>query len=126
MPFPDRAAASKWFGGGRVGQAWADGLEARGDGLWPRFDVDVLVRSLAAVHKAEAWTEWESLSQPTLLVFGSHGLIPGTEIDRMLQTHPRARRETLQGAGHDLHLEAADKWLGILKEFLAEAGHSTE
>jgi pimeloyl-ACP methyl ester carboxylesterase len=123
VPFADHAVAAEWFGGGRVGQAWADGLEARNDGLWPRFDVDVLVRSLAAVHQREAWTEWENISQPTLLVCGTDGLIPGAEIDRMLGTHPRARQELLQGAGHDLHLEAEDRWLGILKQFLGEPGH---
>ncbi|MBK3521136.1 MULTISPECIES: hypothetical protein [Streptomyces] len=30
-----------------VGAGWAAGLEEREDGWWPRFDRDVMVRSLA-------------------------------------------------------------------------------
>lgn len=125
VPFRDRAAAVEWFGGGSVGRAWADGLEQREDGLWPRFDIDVLVASLAAVHETEAWTEWEGLRQPTLLVYGSEGVIPDTGIDRMLETNPAARRETLEDADHDLHLEAEDAWLGILTQFLADTSDPT-
>ena len=36
-----------FFGGPSLGaQAWARGLEHRDGGLWPRFDVDVLVSIL--------------------------------------------------------------------------------
>lgn len=120
VPFADHGAAAEWFGGGRVGQAWADSLETRPDGLWPRFDPDVLARSLAAVHEREAWTEWESVRQPTLLVRGSEGLIPDAEIDRMLDTHPGAAHALIEGVGHDLHLEAEGRWLEILGAFLGE------
>lgn len=121
VPFTDHPAAVRWFGGGPVGHAWADGLEARPDGLWPRFEVDVLVRTLSAVHEHEAWAEWGRVGQPTLLVSGTNGLIPSAEIDQMLRTHPTARHVRIRGAGHDVHLEAEDSWIRVLRTFIEEA-----
>ncbi|WP_404350136.1 alpha/beta hydrolase [Phycicoccus jejuensis] len=120
VPFTDHPAAVRWFGGGPVGHAWADGLEARPGGLWPRFDVDVLVRGLSAVHEHQAWAEWDRVHQPTLLVSGTNGLIPSAEIDQMLHIHPAARHVRIRGAGHDVHLEAEDSWIRVLRTFVEE------
>lgn len=120
VPFPDRSSAAEWFGAGPIGHAWAEGLDARPDGLWPCFDVDVMVRSLSTVHEREAWTEWGAISQPTLLVSGANGLLADAEIGRMLQVHANARHVLVEDAGHDLHLEAQARWLEVLTEFLDE------
>ena len=47
VPFPDRAAAVEFFGGPSLwAEAWADGLEQRDDGWWPRFELAEIVRTL--------------------------------------------------------------------------------
>ncbi|MGW5276072.1 alpha/beta fold hydrolase [Streptomyces sp. NPDC004044] len=46
-PFISREAAAQFLGGGPVGEGWAAGLEERGGGWWPRFDREVMTRSLA-------------------------------------------------------------------------------
>lgn len=68
VPFPSREAAVRFFGGGPVGEGWADGLEEREGGLWPRFDRDTMVASLAELARRSFAAEWSGVSCPTLLV----------------------------------------------------------
>ncbi|MFE2347513.1 alpha/beta fold hydrolase [Kitasatospora cineracea] len=121
LPFPDRAAAVAFFGGGPVGAAWADGLERRPDGWWPRFDPEVLVDSLAGIAARDHWADWAALSCPTLLVLGQGGIIPPAEADRMLALRPEVRAVSVRGAGHDVHLEQPAELLRMVGEFLREA-----
>ena len=50
-PFASRDAAVAFFRGPSLyADAWADGLERRDDGLWPRFDSEVMVLDAARGH----------------------------------------------------------------------------
>jgi pimeloyl-ACP methyl ester carboxylesterase len=119
IPFPTYGSAVRFFGGDNpLGQAWADGFERRTDGLWPRWDLDVMIRTMEPVFAREYWPEWESLPQPTLLVLGQTGSIDPARVDRMLEARPATRRVTIPQAGHDLHLEQPRAWLEALDEFL--------
>lgn len=42
VPFPDDAAARAFLGDSSLSNAWANALEQRSDGLWPRFDSDIM------------------------------------------------------------------------------------
>ena len=119
VPFPSYDSAVQFFGGdNELGHAWADGFEQRADGLWPRWDLEVMVRTMAPVFERESWHEWESLPHPTLLVLGQTGSIDPTRVDRMLAVRPATRRVTIEHAGHDLHLEQPRAWFHALDEFL--------
>lgn len=118
LPFPDRAAAVEFFGGGVAGQAWAAGLAETSDGLVPRFDVEVLQRAILAVHAEERWAEWEAVEAPVLLVAAEHGPMV-EEMRRMVAAQPHARLVEVAGASHDVHLEAADR---IAEEIRGWAG----
>lgn len=67
-PFPDKATARAYLGGDAVVDAWVDDLEITPDGLRPRFDADVMERTIEAVH-VPRWAEWEALGVRTLAVF---------------------------------------------------------
>jgi pimeloyl-ACP methyl ester carboxylesterase len=119
VPFPSYERAMQYFGGDNaLGRAWADGFEQRADGLWPRWNIEVMVRTMAPVFAREYWPEWESLPQPTLLVLGQTGSIDSSRVDRMLTVRPGTRRVTIAGAGHDVHLDQPQAWLDALDEFL--------
>jgi pimeloyl-ACP methyl ester carboxylesterase len=119
FPFPTYDSAVRFFGGDNErGRAWADGFQQRADGLWPRWDLEVMIRTMAPVFAREYWQEWESLPQPTLLVLGQTGSIDPMRVDRMLRVHPATRRVTIEHAGHDLHLEQPRAWFHALDEFL--------
>jgi pimeloyl-ACP methyl ester carboxylesterase len=119
LPFPDYDSAMRFFGGdNELGRAWADGFERRADGIWPRWDLDVMLRTMTPVFAHESWDEWESLPQPTLLVLGEKGTIDPGRVERMLAVRPATRRVVIARAGHDLHLEQPQAWLDALDEFL--------
>jgi pimeloyl-ACP methyl ester carboxylesterase len=70
-PFPSREAAVAFHGGGGggpVGEGWAAGLEERDGGLWPRFNRDVMVNSLAENAQRSFRREWAQVVCPTLVV----------------------------------------------------------
>jgi pimeloyl-ACP methyl ester carboxylesterase len=118
-PFPDYESAMRFFGGDNApGRAWADGFEPRADGLWPRWDLDVMLRTMEPIFAHESWSEWESLPQPTLLVLGEKGSIDQDRVDRMLATRPASRQVTIPHAGHDVHLEQPQAWYAALDAFL--------
>jgi pimeloyl-ACP methyl ester carboxylesterase len=119
VPFPSYEHAMNFFGGdNELGRAWADGLEQHADGLWPRWDLDVMLETMVPIFSRESWPEWEALAHPTLLVLGQTGSIDPDRVDRMLAVRPTTRRVTIADAGHDVHLEQPQAWLDVLDEFL--------
>jgi hypothetical protein len=74
-PFNSREAAARFFGGGPVGKGWAAGLEEHGGGWWPRFDREVMTRSLAENAQRSFWHEWAQVTCPTLVVLALDGLL---------------------------------------------------
>lgn len=118
-PFEDRDDFVQFFGGNPVvAQAWADGLEERDDGLWPRWHAETLAAALEPVAQREYADEWAAVVAPTLLVRGENGVIPGDQFDRMLAVRPDTRLVTVPGAGHDVHLEQPAAWLAALESFI--------
>jgi pimeloyl-ACP methyl ester carboxylesterase len=121
VPFPDEEAAIQFFGGDSPrGHAWAGGLETRNDGLWPRFEADMLLRTLRE-SASDHWDAWDSVRVPTLIVRGEHG-IAAEEAHAMASRLERAVLATVPGAGHDVHLEQPVEWRRVVESFLASNG----
>lgn len=120
VPFTSRRAAAEFLGAGPVGEGWAAGLEERDGGWWPRFDRDVMVRSLAENAQRSFWQEWGQITCPTLVVLAQHGIIAAQEVDDMLWHRPETRAVSVPRTGHDLHLEQPDALCDALSAFLAE------
>ncbi|MFI8522305.1 alpha/beta fold hydrolase [Streptomyces sp. NPDC085481] len=120
VPFPTREAAVAYLGGGPVGEGWADGLEERDGGLWPRFDPEVLIASLAENAGRAWWEEWQAIDVPLLSVVGQDGIIEAAEYDEMARLRPGLQGVCVPGTGHDLHLERPDVLHRLVSGFLAE------
>ena len=121
LPFADEGAARRFFGGESLrARAWAGGLEAREDGLWPRFDPETL---LLALREAASgwWDAWSSIRCPTLVARGEHGLALEAA-RRMVARLDGALLETVFGAGHDVHLDRPGEWRSIVERFLDPEG----
>ncbi len=118
-PFRSRGEAVAFFGGGLRGEAWADGLEVRDEGLWPRFETEVLVRMLREATARERWAEWERLVCPVLVVRGGHGYFEGPYMEAMASRARLGRYAELPDAGHDLHLEDPSGWRRVVEEFVS-------
>ena len=117
--FATRAEAIDYFAGrGSAAAVSADGLEERSEGLWPRFDIDVMVRTVRQADSRTYWEEWESIRCPILVVHAAAGTAPE---DHALRLVARARHGELvevDGAGHDVHLDQPEEWLRILRAFV--------
>ncbi|MFE6711803.1 alpha/beta fold hydrolase [Streptomyces sp. NPDC057695] len=123
VPFPTRAAAVAYLGGGTdaVGEGWARGLEERPDGLWPRFDPEVMVRSLDDSTRRSFWDEWAAVRCPVLAVLGQGGhggIIGGAEYAEMARRLPALHGTSLPGTGHDVHLERPGLLHRLIVDFL--------
>ncbi|MET8768080.1 alpha/beta hydrolase [Streptomyces sp. NPDC004658] len=120
VPFASREAAAQFLGGGPAGDGWAAGLEERDGGWWPRFDRDVMVRSLAENAQRPFWAEWDQVTCPTLLVLAQSGFVSPQEVDGMLRRGPATVAVSIPKTGHDLHLEQPETLCGLLLDFLDE------
>ncbi len=122
LPFAHRGAAVEFFTSqGLVGDAWADGLERRTDGLWPAFDPEVMVDCIADLAARDYWTEWRQINCPTLIVRGEQGNLPAEHASQLAHALPNGRVAEIPHARHDVHLEAPTKWIRELDAFLATA-----
>ncbi|MFI5775391.1 alpha/beta fold hydrolase [Streptomyces sp. NPDC051658] len=117
-PFASREVAAGFLGGGQVGAGWAAGLEEREGGWWPRFDRDVMVRSLAENAQRSFWHEWGQVTCPTLVVLAQSSFIPAHEAEEMLRQRPVTMAMSIPGTHHDLHLEQPEALHTALSDFL--------
>ncbi|MFF9691400.1 alpha/beta fold hydrolase [Streptomyces sp. NPDC014623] len=117
-PFPSRDAAVAFFGGGPIGAGWAAGLEEREDGWWPRFDRDVMLRTIAETAERSFLPEWKRVVCPTLVVLAQSSFVPAREADEMLRQGPSAVAMSIPGTGHDLHLQQPGLLHAALADFL--------
>ncbi|WP_257137109.1 alpha/beta fold hydrolase [Streptomyces sp. b62] len=119
VPFPDRAAAEAFFGGGPAGRAWAAGLAPGPGGLHPRVDRDVMVATVQENAHRDYWDAWDRVRCPVLVLRGENGTMKPDEADRMRDRHPATRIAVIPGAGHDAHLDNSGAVYGEMAGYLA-------
>ncbi|MGC0334107.1 pimeloyl-ACP methyl ester carboxylesterase [Streptomyces sp. SAI-170] len=118
VPFPSREKAVAFFGGGPVGEGWADGLRERDGGWWPRFEPEVMVRSTAEVAERSFLADWRRVSCPALLVLAERSFVPPEEFDAMVRARPSVTSLSLPGTEHDLHLQRPDTVAELVARFV--------
>jgi pimeloyl-ACP methyl ester carboxylesterase len=100
------------------GRTWAAGLECRDGGWWPRFDVDVMMRTLLEADSRSYWEEWERVSCPALVVRGVDGTLSRGDAEAMVARGRDVRLVEVAHAGHDVHLDRPEEWRQVLSTFL--------
>jgi len=122
VPFADAATAVEYFGGpGAHADAWTRGLRQAPDGLYPRFEIDVLARMIQEAIAEGCWADWSRIACPTLIVRGARNSeLPSEEVSLMLSELPTARCAEIPNAAHELHLEEPALWRAAVTEFLAQ------
>jgi pimeloyl-ACP methyl ester carboxylesterase len=117
VPFATRDAAVAHFGGGERGEAWASGLERREDGLWPRFEIEVMLRTLRDALEYPGWESWERIECPVLLVRAKNGIYTPGQAREMADRGRNVTLVELPG-GHDIHLDNPGEWRQTVERFL--------
>jgi pimeloyl-ACP methyl ester carboxylesterase len=118
VPFASQDAAIRFFKGGPIGSGWAAGLERRDDGWWPRFDPELIVRSVREHAERSFWTEWKQVRCPTLIVLAESGIFSAEKAQEMMRARPSTAMVTVPGAGHDVHLEKPNLVRAAIRRFL--------
>jgi pimeloyl-ACP methyl ester carboxylesterase len=118
VPFPSPAAAIEFLGATSLAHAWAEDLEQRADGYWPRFDADIMEAAIRPVAETAQWQSWQTVRAPTLLVRGAQSRTPDEEIARMRELRPDVELVTIPDSGHDAHLDQLEAWRRLLHDFL--------
>lgn len=80
---------------------------------WPPYDMT----------QADIDSLWQRITCPTLLVYGSESWASNPETDGRAAHFRNARVVTVQGAGHWVHHDRLEAFLGLLEPFLAGAGN---
>jgi pimeloyl-ACP methyl ester carboxylesterase len=119
VPFASRDAAIRFFGGPSLrAELWADGLEHRDGGWWPRFDIDVMMRTLREATSRSYWEEWQRVACRTLVVRAGKGQIARDQAQAMVGRGRRVTVVELVDAEHDLHLDRPAEWRRTVCQFL--------
>jgi pimeloyl-ACP methyl ester carboxylesterase len=119
-PFPSRADAEAFFGGGSAGAAWAAGLAETEDGLRPRFERDVVEHAVREIAAIDLWEEWRRIECPTIVVRGGRGDLARAEADHMVAENRNAQLVEVEAAGHDVHLDQPASFRAALESFFVE------
>lgn len=120
VPFADEATARGHLGDDAIVDAWIADLKMTQEGLAPRFDADIMERTIAAVHESR-WEEWENLEVPTLAIFARNGMFSTEDKDELIRRRPATQRVNLAGGSHDAHLDAFNEWVDVLRPWLLSA-----
>lgn len=141
VPFASREAAKDYFLGPFVeslqGSSQALSLaqyllsniierKERGDYSW-RFSLDGVFESLETGRRRDFWSEWERITQPTLLIRGEHSSdLNQKEYEQMLLKSPVAQGVIIARAGHWVHFDAPDEFVAVLRSFYDSLTSSLE
>ena len=119
VPFPSRKAAVEYFGGPSLfASAWVDGLERRAGGWWPRFEPELMVRTVREQLALDHTADWDELRCPVLLVRAGAGFFDAQTLHALAARLPAARYEEVPEAAHDLHLDRPLAWRAAVEPFL--------
>lgn len=122
VPFADRNAARDFFATeGLAPGPWAEGLERRADGLWPRFNKHVMVDCIADLAARDYWADWRQIQCPTLIVRGEHGNFTAEHMRELAALLLASEAITIRGAGHDVHLDDPEPLARQIGGFLSRS-----
>ena len=96
------------------------GVSQNEDGTFS-WKFDNYVRAFAPYQMQEADTQalWSRITCPTLLIRGTESWASDPAADGRLKFFSNARLEAVEGAGHWVHHDRLEQFLGLVKPFLA-------
>ncbi|MEW2402369.1 alpha/beta hydrolase [Streptomyces sp. NPDC046862] len=112
--------------------AWLDkGEHPAFDGVdhVDRVDRATMLAAIVELATTAYWPAWERVTCSTLLVRGAQGTMPDQEVGEMLarsvrspsagpSAGPSTELTTIEGAGHDVHLDQPERLYAALRAFL--------
>ena len=121
VPFASLATARTYFASIGLSPIWASTLARRADGYRARFEIEDMVASVATDAATDYAEEWSRIRCPTLVVAGSSSSWPKDEARQMARVLPGGSFACVEGAGHDVHLDAPAGFREAVSGFLSRA-----
>lgn len=103
---------------GLKGNVWVDVLVETADGFRPEFRADDMGAASADLKDYDYWREWTAIACPTLLVGGSGSWLSQQPMREMAGAISKGRYVCIEGAGHDVHLDAQEGLRLAVEAFL--------
>jgi esterase len=92
----------------------------QGQFTW-KFNIEVMRQCVKKGRERERFSEFAALTMPTLLMRGEHSEELSTEVfQRVLKENSRIRGVEVEGAGHWVHFDQANLFIGLLQDFWRE------
>jgi pimeloyl-ACP methyl ester carboxylesterase len=96
------------------------GVNQNEDGSFSwKFDPYVRQFPIESMSTREIGEIWANISSPTLLIYGSESWASNPAKDGRADIFTNARVESIEGAGHWVHHDKLDQFMGLVDDFLA-------
>ncbi|WP_040802919.1 alpha/beta fold hydrolase [Nocardia concava] len=117
QPFPDEAAVLGFFGP-VAGRYFLDSFVRGPDGYRLHGEVPTFRDISEEWGTRDFWSQWKSITVPTLLIEGEHTITPPGQMREMAEVHPDARHVVIADAGHLVHDDQPAAYRVEVEEFL--------
>ncbi len=110
-----------------VAKFFLTNIEEKSDGKWNwRFDKQAILNSMREGRQEDRWDALRNLLMPVLIVRGQNSADLTPEVyQRMKVTLPSATAVEILGAGHWVHFDQPDAFIGVLKQFFLTNGFAS-
>jgi pimeloyl-ACP methyl ester carboxylesterase len=96
------------------------GAQREEDGAWVwKFDNFTRAVSPYIFNVTDAHNIWGQITCPTLLVRGTESWASDPQVDGRAQAFRNAKVVNIEGAGHWVHHDRLEEFLGVVRDFLA-------
>ncbi|GAB0101947.1 alpha/beta hydrolase [Nocardia sp. JMUB6875] len=117
QPFPDEAAVLEFFGP-VAGRYFLDSFVQGPDGYRLHGEVPTFRDISEEWGTRDFWSQWKSITVPTLLIEGEHTITPPGQMREMAEVHPDAKHVVIGDAGHLVHDDQPAAYRVLVEEFL--------
>jgi esterase len=125
VPFSSKVKAKEYLlndlGDARFGNfIYTDMKVGPDDKVTWKVDLKKIVKLIEESHGHTRWKEWAQVKVPTLVIRGekSHALTRPV-FEKMLKTNDLSEGVEIPGAGHWVHFERPDEFIGVIQKFLS-------
>ncbi|MFB8001739.1 alpha/beta fold hydrolase [Nocardia sp. NPDC056000] len=117
QPFPNDDAVLEFFGP-VAGRYFLDSFTRGPDGYRLHGEVATFRDISEEWGTRDFWTQWKSITVPTLLIEGEYTITPPGQMAEMAAVHPDARHVVIAAAGHLVHDDQPAAYRAEVEAFL--------
>ncbi|MRH90399.1 alpha/beta fold hydrolase [Nocardia sp. SYP-A9097] len=117
VPFPTERAVLEFFGP-VAGQYFLDSFTPGPDGYRLHGAVETFRDISEEWGTRDFWSQWKSITVPTLLIEGEYTITPPGQMGEMAAVHPAARHVVIADAGHLVHDDQPAAYRAEVEDFL--------